>query len=123
MRADSALSAPWEFVSSGPARRRADTRSVLRDRQARRHWLLFEKFFCPLEEALAQRRVLVAAQRGEFFKLPTLFGIQSRWHLDDQAGEQIAAVATVDIWNSFSTEFEKLTALRAGRHFQMRFAF
>src|SRR5260370_42366140 len=84
-------------------------------------WL--ENFICGFEKTFAQRRVLLAAKRGEFLKFATLFCIEARRYLDNQTCKQIATIALVDVRNSFAAQFEDLPALRTRGNFQMRFAF
>src|ERR1700719_4084036 len=95
------------------------------DRSARRNQTLNvpEEFPGAFEETFAQWRVFFAAKRGELLDLLALLAVQSRRHFDKQTREQITALAPVDVHDSFPAKFKQLPALRAGRHFKLRFAF
>ena len=69
-----------------------------------------------------QRRVFVAAKRGEFFELLALFAVQPGRHFNDEPREQIAPIACVDIYDPFAAQLEDLAALSSRRHLEIGFA-
>src|SRR3984893_531094 len=96
----------------------------VRDRGARRNQTsnIPEEFPGAFKETFTQWRVFFAAERGELLDLLPLLAVQSRRHFDKQTREQITALAPVDVHDSFPAKFKQLAALRAGRHFKLRFA-
>ena len=48
--------------------------------------------------------------------------VQTAWHFDEEAGEEVAAITRVDVGDAFAAQLEHLTALSSRWHFQIRFA-